>query len=230
MIFKRIVNESCMSYLIACENTKRCMIADASGSFDKYLDLVKSYDLKVTHVLDTHTHADHLSARKQFSSKLNAETVMHENALAKTDIRLTDGEKFSVGELELRVIHTPGHTPDSMCLLIQNKIITGDTLLCVERSDTSLCAESGRTDLPGGDPYLQFDSLFNKLMKLDDSILVFPAHCYGNSPFTTIGHERKNSAALRFKSREEFAEFMSLDNSPPPKNMNRLLKQILSDG
>lgn len=213
-----------MSYLIGCESTKRAIIVDPSGSLDKYLGVAKSYDLKVAYVLDTHTHADHLSARKEFALKVNAESVMHENALANTDVRLSDGEKFSVGELELRVMHTPGHTPDSMCLLVQNKILTGDTLLCIERSDSSLCAESGRTDLPGGDSYLQFDSLFNKLLKLDDAILVFPAHCYGESFFTTIGHERKNNPGLQFRSRDKFVEYMSTDNPPPPKDMEQIIK------
>ena len=218
------MNVNCVSYLVGCENTKQALIVDSSGSLEKYLDLARTYDLKIAYVLDTHTHADHLSLRKQLASKVNGETVMHENAMAKTEVKLSDGEKFSLGSIELRVLHTPGHTPDSMCLLVENKILTGDTLLCVERADSSLCAESGRTDLPGGDPYLQYDSLFNKLMKLNDALLVFPAHCYGDSLFTTIGHEKRNNPALQFKSKSEFVEFMSKDNPPPPKEMEAIIR------
>jgi rhodanese-related sulfurtransferase len=126
-------------------------------------------------------------------------------------MEVSDNEKFKVGDLELRALFTPGHTDDSYCFLLNNKIFTGDTLLI---------GGTGRTDFQNGNAEDQYNSLFNVVLKLDDSVLVYPAHDYKGETVTTIGFERKTNPRLQVKSKQEYVDLMSSLNLPNPKLMD----------
>jgi glyoxylase-like metal-dependent hydrolase (beta-lactamase superfamily II) len=125
--------------------------------------------------------------------------IAHTSSTNQKDIEVDDNSLIQVGEVKIKVIHTPGHTPDSICLLIDNKLLTGDTLFV---------GECGRTDLPGGNAKELYYSLFGKLMKLDDEVEVYPGHDYGVHPYSTIGLEKKTNYVLKKRTLEEFIEFM----------------------
>ena len=145
-------------------------------------------------MLDTHTHADHFSAAKELGRILNARVVTHRLSPAPyADFRLCDGEILRVGQMRLTALHTPGHTRDSMCMVAEDRVFTGDTLLI---------GGTGRTDLPTGDPDALYDSLFNRVLKLDPALKVYPAHDYkGRSHSTIGGRDRCKSAPAEARAR-----------------------------
>jgi glyoxylase-like metal-dependent hydrolase (beta-lactamase superfamily II) len=126
--------------------------------------------------------------------------VAHEKAPVRKDVGVKDGDTVEVGTLKVKVLHTPGHCPDHICLLVDGKLMTGDLLFI---------GECGRTDLTGGSASEMHNSLFNKILPLDDSIEVYPGHDYGSKPSSTIGDERKSNYTLKPRTREEFIKFMA---------------------
>jgi glyoxylase-like metal-dependent hydrolase (beta-lactamase superfamily II) len=131
---------------------------------------------------------------------LSAKTVAHKLSRINADVAVDDGDIIRLGNMPIKVIYTPGHTPDSICLLVDNKkLLTGDTLFV---------GECGRTDLLGGNSRSMYDSLFNKLLKLNDAVEVYPGHDYGSKPYSTIGEERRSNYTLQPRSLAEFTEFM----------------------
>jgi glyoxylase-like metal-dependent hydrolase (beta-lactamase superfamily II) len=129
-----------------------------------------------------------------------ATIVAHKLSKTNADMAVDDGDRISVGNIQIRIIYTPGHTPDSICLLVdEKKLLTGDTLFV---------GECGRTDLPGGNSRVMYDSLFNKLMKLNDTVEVYPGHDYGSNPSSTIGDEKLSNYTLKPRNLTEFIEFM----------------------
>src|ERR1700679_2378255 len=179
MAFEQVVTGGCQSYLIGC--TDRCaaaLIDPELSQIDRYHALAAREGLRIRYVIDTHTHADHFSATKQIARALGVPAVMHRDSPAPfADLRLDDGDSLALGAMRIRAIHTPGHTRDSMCLIVEDRVFTGDTLLI---------EATGRTDLPTGDPEMLHDSLFNKLLKLDGALRVFPAHDYKGRSHSTI--------------------------------------------
>ncbi|TMA57036.1 MAG: MBL fold metallo-hydrolase, partial [Deltaproteobacteria bacterium] len=171
MIFEEVRAGGCLSYLVGCPETCGAVLIDPELSqIDRYLALAAKAGLRFHYVVDTHTHADHFSAARELSQRLEVPSVMHRSSLAPyVDVRVDDGETIIAGRLRLRVVHTPGHTDDSVCLVLPDRVLTGDTLL---RRAT------GRTDLPTGDPEALYESLFGKLLHLDDALAVHPAHDY----------------------------------------------------
>jgi len=210
MYFEAIRSDrGCMSYLIGCEKTCAAIVVDpADELIDRYLAIAAGHGLRIRHVLDTHTHADHFSALRELRDKLDAPTAMHRSSPAPfVDIRLDDGESLIVGELRLRVLHTPGHTRDSLCVLLPDRVLTGDTLLL---------GATGRTDLPTGDPEALYDSLFGHLLRQDPSLLVYPAHNYKAVAPTTLAQQIAENPRLQKRDRTAFVEQMrSLDLSMP---------------
>ena len=209
MIFEQIATGGCQSYLVGCNQTCGAAVIDPEASqIDRYLALAARHGLRIRYLIDTHTHADHFSATRELGRQLGVPVVMHRASPAPfVDMRVDDGELIALGKLKLRVVHTPGHTRDSMCLLLPDRILTGDTLLI---------GGTGRTDLPTGDPDALYESLFNGILKLDPALLVYPAHDYKQQGHSTLERELASNARLQRRERAGFVEQMrSLDLGMP---------------
>jgi glyoxylase-like metal-dependent hydrolase (beta-lactamase superfamily II) len=201
MLFKQIQQHSDnFSYIIADEATREAAVVDSSFNAGEIIRVLKTENLTLKYVVNTHGHSDHTAGNTELLSMFNVQTVAHKLSRIDADIKVDDGGILRVGNVLIKVIYTPGHTPDSICLLVDNKkLLTGDTLFV---------GECGRTDLPGGNSESLYDSLFNKLLKLSDDVEVYPGHDYGLKPYSTIGEERRTNYVLQPRSLMEFVEFM----------------------
>ena len=187
------------SYIVADEDVDEAIVVDPSFNGDFIIQLAKKNGFRVKYVIDTHQHRDHVTDNSRVKSAFGSKIVAHSLSKVSRDVGVEDGDTLTVGKVKINVIHTPGHTQDSICLLVDGKLLTGDTLFV---------GECGRTDLPGSSSEDMYDSLFNKLMKLDDNIEVFPGHDYGPKPHSTIREEKRTNYVLKKRSLEEFVEFM----------------------
>ena len=223
MIFETIATGGCRSYLVGCGETCAAALIDPEVSqVDRYLALAAKNGLRIRYVIDTHTHADHFSARTQFARQLGAPSVMHRASPAPVvDIRIDDGEMLIVGKLRLRVLHTPGHTADSMTLVAEDRMFTGDTLLY---------GATGRTDLPTGSADALYRSLFDHVLKLDPKLAVYPAHDYKDHTATTLAEELATNPRLQAKDRAAFVQMMSSLNLTMPTHITEALRTNLSGG
>ncbi len=223
MIFEQIVTGGCQSYLIGCTETCAAAVIDPEISqIDRYLALAARDGLRIHHVIDTHTHADHFSAAQALARRLGATTVMHRQSPAPfVDMRVDDGEMVVLGHLRLHVTHTPGHTRDSMCLLVEDCLFTGDTLLI---------GATGRTDLPTGDPEALYDSLFRGILRLSPDLKVFPAHDYKGRSHSTIAQELAENPRLQQRDRAAFVEMMCHLNLSMPTHITEALRTNMSGG
>ncbi len=223
MIFEQIATGGCQSYLLGCEETRAAILIDPNlQQMDRYLGLAARDGLRIRYVLDTHTHADHFSAAKELSKVLDVPVVTNRLSPAPyAGFRLDDGEILRVGSMRLKALHTPGHTRDSMCVLADDRIFTGDTLLI---------GGTGRTDLPTGDPDALYDSLFNTLLKQDPALLVFPAHDYKGRSHSTIADEIQNNPRLQKRERSEFIDMMTHLNLDAPTHLTEALRTNMSGG
>jgi glyoxylase-like metal-dependent hydrolase (beta-lactamase superfamily II) len=202
MFFKQIKHPGDnFSYVIADEASKEAVVVDPSYNAEAIIKLLKDQGFKAKYVIDTHSHSDHTAGNQNVKSVFGAKVVAHKLARINKEISVEDGDVLTVGKIAIKVIHTPGHTPDSICLLTNGKILTGDTLFI---------SECGRTDLPGGSPEDMYHSLFEKLTKLDDNVKVYPGHDYGSQPYSTIGEEKRTNYTLEKRTLEEFIEFMEM--------------------
>jgi len=168
MIFETVTTGGCRSYVIGCEAACAAALIDPElGQIDRYIALAARDGLRIRYLIDTHTHADHFSATQQLARQLGVPVVMHAASPAPfVDLRLRGGELLVIGKLRLQALHTPGHTRDSMCLCVEDRVFTGDTLLI---------GGTGRTDLPSGDAGALYESLFEGVLRLDPALKVFPA-------------------------------------------------------
>lgn len=187
------------TYLIWDEDTKEAAVIDPSWDLEKVLEEAEARNLKIKYILNTHTHYDHCIGNEQIKKKTDAITVGGTGAKVKLDKIIKDGEQITLGNSKITALSTPGHSPDGTCYLFEGNLFTGDTLFV---------GECGRTDLSGGSAEDLYESLFNKILKLGDSIKVYPGHDYGQSPYSTIGFERKNNYTLQPRTKEEFVRFM----------------------
>jgi glyoxylase-like metal-dependent hydrolase (beta-lactamase superfamily II) len=187
------------SYIIADDVTREAAVVDSSFNAGEITRILTAENLKLKYVISTHGHSDHTAGNEELRSTFGAKTVAHKLSRINADFTVDDGDVIRVGTLPLKVIHTPGHTPDSICLLVGNKLLTGDTLFV---------GECGRTDLPGGNSRSMYDSLFDKLLTVSDDVEVYPGHDYGSKPFSTMGEERRSNYTLQPRSLAEFIEFM----------------------
>jgi hydroxyacylglutathione hydrolase len=201
MLFRQIQQHSDnFSYLIADETTREAAVVDSSFNAGEIIRVIKAENLALKYVINTHGHSDHTAGNTELLAVFNAKTVAHKLSRINADIKADDGDIINVGNVPIKVIYTPGHTTDGICLLVDNtKLLTGDTLFI---------GECGRTDLPGGNSKSLYDSLFNKLLKLDDAVEVYPGHDYGPKPCSTIGEQRRTNYVLQPRSSTEFIAFM----------------------
>jgi glyoxylase-like metal-dependent hydrolase (beta-lactamase superfamily II) len=163
--------------------------------------LLEEHGFDAKYVVDTHHHGDHTAGNDEIKSAFHAKIVAYKQSHIKKDVGVADGELIRVGKVTIKVIYTPGHTADSICLLADNKLLTGDTLFV---------GECGRTDMPGSSSEDMYNSLFQKIVKLDDNIEVYPGHDYGPAPYSTIGKEKKTNYTLKPRTLQDFVEFMQM--------------------
>lgn len=223
MLFEQVATGGCQSYLIGCADTCAAALIDPEISqVDRYLALAARDGLRIHYVIDTHTHADHFSATRQIGRRLQAPIAMHQASPQPfVDMRLGDGELVVLGRLRIHVRHTPGHTGDSMCLQVEDRVFTGDTLLI---------GGTGRTDLPTGDPQALHDSLFNRLLQLDPGLKVYPAHDYKGRSSSTIGQELASNPRLQKRDRAEFVEMMRNLSLSMPTHITEALRTNMTGG
>jgi hydroxyacylglutathione hydrolase len=202
MIFKQVAVGAFQNfaYVIGDEQTRIAAVVDPAWEVEKLLKTCMDLGLKVSYVINTHSHPDHVEGNDLVVRRTGAKIIMHEKSRLRKDITVKDGDMVDIGALKVKIIHTPGHCPDHICLLVNGKLLTGDTLFV---------GECGRTDLAGGNSSDMYESLFHKILPLQDSIEVYPGHDYGSRPFSTIGYERENNYTLKPRTREEFQHFMS---------------------
>jgi len=213
MLFKQLFDkESCtLTYLIADLTAKEAVFIDpVDTQLDIYLDILKAHDLTLKYSLETHVHADHVTASGMLRQKLGAKTAVSSLCGAiSADIQIKDGDVFEFGQEEkIKVITTPGHTPGSISFLWRDKVFTGDSLLI---------DGCGRTDFQAGNVSQQYDSITQQLFTLEDETIVYPGHDYKGRWISNIIQERTTNSRLAGKSKEEFIEIMANLNLPKPK-------------
>ena len=223
MIFEQIATGGCQSYLIGCPETCQGVLIDPElRQIDRYRALANQAGVRIHYVIDTHTHADHFSAAHDLSKALGVPAVMHRESPAPfASMRLDDGDCLMIGALRLHALHTPGHTRDSMCLFLQDRVFTGDTLLI---------GATGRTDLPTGDPAALYESLFDKLLTHDPALEVYPAHDYKGRSHTTLGAELADNPRLQVRDKAGFIEMMNHLNLSAPTHLTEALRTNMSGG
>lgn len=196
MILKqiRVGRMANFTYIIGDETTRVAAVIDPSWDLEIIIDELRRSNLKLEYIINTHTHFDHVLGNEQLKALTNARIVMHKNSEMEKDVAVDDGDIITLGDLKIRVLHTPGHSKDSICLLAENRLFTGDTLFV---------GSCGRVDLPGGDATELYESL-KRLASLGDDIEVYPGHDYGRERCSTIGNEKASNPVFRAKSREEF--------------------------
>lgn len=217
MSFHELNRASCKTYLLACQQTHRAVLIDPlKDRIDRCLAALAYHQLTLDLIIDTHTHADHRTGVWDLRELTGAKIVMHRRAPAPhVDIHVEDGAQLEVGTLCLRFLHTPGHAPDSVCICVDDRVFTGDTLLI---------RGTGRTDLPGGDAGAQYDAIQNKLFSLPDSALVFPAHDYRANACSTIGDEKRSNPRIAGRSRDAYVALMNNLGMPLPEKIQEALQ------
>jgi len=187
------------TYILEDEETGDAVIIDPSWDLDKIQQIITRNDLKLKYIINTHHHFDHVLGNEAIARENGAKIIQHKDSNLQPDISVNDGDKINFGNNELKVVHTPGHSKDSICLIGEGKIFTGDTIFV---------GNCGRVDLPGGSSKELFHSLFEVISKLDETLVLYPGHNYGNSQTSTIGHEKKTNMILQPRTESEFVEMM----------------------
>lgn len=225
MIFRQLFDEaSCTyTYLIgdtSCDtsyNNREALIIDpVLNKTGLYMQLLEELELQLVYAIDTHVYADHITAIGKLRELTGCETVHGEHSKARgITINVADGDTLSIGTLHLNTLYTPGHTDDSYCFLMQH-----ETRQLLFSGDTLLIRGTGRTDFQQGNADQQYQSLFNKLLRLDDDTLVYPGHDYKGVTVSTIGEERKFNPRLQVHDQREYRSIMSNLNLDPPKQID----------
>ena len=187
------------TYIFGDEQNRKAAIVDPGMDVGEVLRQIQALKVDVEYIFNTHSHWDHCAGNDQIKRRTGAKVVMHAKSPLPKDVSVEDADKIKVGKLAVQVIHTPGHTADSVCFLVDGKLFTGDILFV---------GECGRTDLRGGNSADMYHSLFNKILSLADDIEVYPGHDYGEVPSSTIRHEKETNYTLKERTLEEFIEFM----------------------
>ena len=215
MIFRQLFDSvSCTyTYIIATQAGGEAMIIDpVLDKVDRYIQLLQELGVRLVKAIDTHIHADHISGLGALRDRTQCVTVMgQESEVDVVSLRVSDGDIVDIQGLSITAIHTPGHTSDSYSYLMQDRVFTGDTLFI---------RGTGRTDFQNGDPRAQYDSLFNKLLKLPDDTLVYPGHDYKGDTVSTIGEEKACNPRLQVSCMDDYVEIMNNLDLQDPKMMD----------
>lgn len=215
MLFHQLFdkNSSTYTYLIASAKGREALIIDpVLENIEQYIKLLNELDLKLVKVIDTHIHADHITAASKLKDATNCTTIMGEHTPSDTvEIKVKDDDIIYIDKLEIKVIYTPGHTKDSYSFLMNDYLFSGDTLLI---------NGTGRTDFQGGNSKDSYNSIFNRLLKLPEETLLYPAHDYNGQTVSTIGKEKKFNPRLQVNSVNEYIDIMNNLNLSKPKLMD----------
>ncbi len=187
------------TYILEDEDTNEAIIIDPSWNLDELTRIMEKNGLKVKYIVNTHYHFDHTIGNQTMADQTKAPIIQYKTSTIKHDIAVSDGDKITFGNSELTILHTPGHSKDSMCLVGDGKIFSGDTLF------VGAC---GRVDLPGGDAREMYHSLFDILQKLDDNLVMYPGHNYGSAPTATLGNQKRMNFVMQPRTEQEFLEMM----------------------
>ena len=211
MIFNQLFDNqsSTYTYIISSGKGREALIIDpVIEHSDEYIKVLENLELKLVKVIDTHIHADHITGLNELNKRTNCTRIMGEKTKSEViDLRVKDSEKIEIENIKLEAIYTPGHTDCSYCYLMNDRVFTGDTLLI---------NGTGRTDFQSGSSYDAYESLFNRLLKLPEKTLVYPAHDYNEKKYSTIENEKNNNPRLQVTSKEEYAEIMDNLNLANP--------------
>ena len=225
MLFRQLFDKtsSTYTYLISSGIGREALIIDpVLENVNHYIQLLKELDLKLLKVIDTHIHADHISGMAELRDKTNCVTIMGDQTSADVvSMKVSDDEDIKIEGIVLKALFTPGHTSESFSFLMKDRVFTGDTLLI---------KGTGRTDFQNGNPYDSYNSIFNRLLKLPDKTLVYPAHDYKGDLVSTIEEEKKYNPRLQVNSADEYAEIMNNLNLPDPKLMDIAVPKNLKLG
>ena len=215
MIFEQLFDNksSTYTYVISSGKGREALIIDpVIDNVEDYTNLLNKLDLKLVKVIDTHIHADHITAMNELNKRTNYSRIMGEKSKSEViDIKIKEDDEIEVENIKLRALYTPGHTDCSYSYLMNDRVFTGDTLLI---------NGTGRTDFQNGNAYDAYNSLFNKLLKLPEKTLVYPAHDYNGKKFSSIENEKKNNPRLQVSSPDQYAEIMDNLNLANPKMMD----------
>jgi len=215
MIFRQMydMTSGTYTYLLASRRGGEALIVDpVLEKVDRYLQLMRELDLRLVKAVDTHLHADHITGLGALRDRTHCVTVMGEQSQVDVvSMRIAEGDKLTIEGISLDVMYTPGHTDDSYCFLMGDRVLTGDTLLI---------RGTGRTDFQNGDSRAQYESIFGRLLRLPEETLVYPAHDYKGDTVSTIGEEKANNPRLQVRSAEEYAELMANLKLSNPKMMD----------
>tara|TARA_B100001287_G_scaffold266256_1_gene260021 strand:- start:444 stop:1124 length:681 start_codon:yes stop_codon:yes gene_type:complete len=215
MIFKQLFDQksSTYTYLIASAKGREALVIDpVLENVHQYIELLKQLDLRLVKVIDTHIHADHVTGASKLKDITKCSTIMGDHTPAESvEIKVKDDEYINLDNLKIRAMYTPGHTSDSYCFLMDNQLFSGDTLLI---------NGTGRTDFQNGSATAAYNSIFNKLLKLPEDTLLYPAHDYKGEKVSTIGKEKKQNPRLQVNSVDEYVEIMNNLNLKKPKEID----------
>ncbi|HUY20660.1 MAG TPA: MBL fold metallo-hydrolase [Candidatus Binataceae bacterium] len=217
MIATELNHAKCKSYLLVSESDgKAVMIDPVRERIDRYLAVLAYHRRHLELIIDTHTHADHRTGAFELGELTGAPVAMHRRAPAPhVAVHLQDGQWLAVGDLRIQVLHTPGHTPDSISLYAGDRVFTGDVLLI---------HGTGRADFADGDPGAQYDAITQKLFALPDQTMVFPAHDYRGHTQSTIGDEKRGNPRIANRSRDQYIEIMNHLGLPLPDSIQEALQ------
>ncbi len=202
MILEQLKVGDMANFTYILGDKSRAIVIDPSWDIERVLGILKKNRLTLEYIINTHSHPDHTLGNEELKHITGAKIAMHRNSPLEKDIELEENTIIELEDIKVRVLYTPGHTKDSICLLTKDILFTGDTLFV---------GSCGRTDLPGGDAGELYDTL-QRLSKLDDNITIYPGHDYGFSPFSSIGYEKMYSIIFKIYSKEEFIKFMRSGN------------------
>jgi glyoxylase-like metal-dependent hydrolase (beta-lactamase superfamily II)/rhodanese-related sulfurtransferase len=206
---------NCKTYLLSA-NGHAALVDPVRERVETYRDQLAARGLQLDMILETHTHADHLMINRDMKATFDVPVIMHaQSPIPLVDRHVDDGDVLELGGEKIEVRHTPGHTPDSVCYVMDGAVLTGDTMLI---------GGSGRTDFPDGDAGAQYDAVMNKLFTLPDATVVWPGHDYKGNKSSTIGHEKQHNARYAGKTRDEYIEIMANLGLPFPDRIQQALQ------